>query len=212
MSPAGRPTIDCDLHHPVLSVKDVIQATKFYQEKLGFSEGFTWGDPPQIAGVNLGNVSVHLVNGEPAVDAMGAHFVVGDADELFQFHKEQGVDIVEEPEDQVWGMRTYRIRDLDGYILGFGHYIYNTGPKIKVERVPVPVRMEKRLAGLLQDLAIHKRMSVDSCLEEMLLHSFEEVGAGVASPHSRSTLRYIGALKRKHGIDYDCHASYNFEE
>jgi hypothetical protein len=44
----------------------------------------------------------------------------------------------------------------------------------------------------------HKRMSVDGCLEEMLLHTNE----GVA-PHTKTILRYIQELKKKHGIDYD---------
>ena len=40
----------------------------------------------------------------------------------------------------------------------------------------------------------------------------EPLGDGVASPHTRSQLRYIQKLKEKHGIDYDCHASYRFVE
>jgi hypothetical protein len=35
---------------------------------------------------------------------------------------------------------------------------------------------------------------------------------GVASPHAEKTLRFIAQLKRQHGIDYDCHASYRFVE
>jgi len=35
---------------------------------------------------------------------------------------------------------------------------------------------------------------------------------GVASPHTRATHRYIQELRKKHGIDYDCHASYRFVE
>ena len=34
----------------------------------------------------------------------------------------------------------------------------------------------------------------------------------MASPHTKSDLRYIATLKAKHGIDYDCHASYRFVE
>jgi len=60
---------------------------------------------------------------------------------------------------------------------------------------------------VLHDLAKHKRMSVTSCFEEMLLHTNEGVG-----PHTKSTLRYIQELKQKHGIDYDSHASYRFIE
>jgi hypothetical protein len=78
--------------------------------------------------------------------------------------------------------------------------------------VDVPVRLEKRLAALLEDLAKRKGMSVSSALEETLLHSFEPLGEGVASPHTPSDLRHIEELKRKHGIDYDCHASYRFVE
>ena len=69
------------------------------------------------------------------------------------------------------------------------------------------MRLEKRLAALLQDLATYKRMSVNSTLEEMLLHTNEGVG-----PHTKSQLRYIQELKKKHGIDYDSHGSYRFEE
>jgi len=94
-----------------------------------------------------------------------------------------------------------------GTICGLGITSLNAGPPIKIERVDVPVRLEKRLAGLLQDLAKHKRMTVTSCLEEMLLHTNEGVG-----PHTRTTLQYIHELKKRHGIDYDCHASYRFIE
>lgn len=61
--------------------------------------------------------------------------------------------------------------------------------------------------------AEHKRMSVSECLEETLLHTFERVeSGGVASPHTESTIAHIKALRKKHGIDYDCHASYRFVE
>ncbi len=83
---------------------------------------------------------------------------------------------------------------------------------MKIERVDVPLRLEKRLAALMQDLAAHKRMSLNSCMEEILLHTFEIVGDGVASPHTMRTLKYIQELKKKHGIDYDTHDSYRFQE
>ena len=104
------------------------------------------------------------------------------------------------------------MRDLYGHVLGFGQYIYNAGPPLEVERVDVPVRLEKRLAALLHDLAAHKRMSLSGCLEEILLHTCEPLGDGVASPHTRSQLRHIQKLKSKHSIDYDSHASYRFVE
>ena len=110
------------------------------------------------------------------------------------------------------GLRDYTVRDPYGHTLSFGHYVYNVGPAVEIERVEVAVRLERRLAAQLRDLAAHKRMSLTSCLEEILLHTCEPLGDGVASPHTKSQLRYIEKLKTKYGIDYDCHASYRFVE
>ena len=181
------PDVDCELQHPILPVRDVLAAANFYTTKLGFTLGFSWGDPPRIAGVNLGKVQVFLEQGTPNPAGCSVYFVVSDADELHAFHRAGGVEVVVPPGDREYGLRDYRIRDLHGYELSFGHYIYTTGDPLPIERVDVPVRLEKRLAALLQDLALHKRMSLSSCLEEILLHTNEPLGDGVASPHTART-------------------------
>ena len=203
------PLIECEQIHAGLAVRNLSAAIAFYVEKLGFNLGFTWGEPETFAGVNLGKAQLFLMTGTPAPNTAGSsvYFPVGDADALYEFHRANGVEVVEEIGDRAYGLRDYLVKDLNGYLLAFGHHIYNFGPKIKIERVDVPVRLEKRLAGLLKDLAEHKRMSLDSCLEEILLHSNEGV-----EPHTKSQLRYIEELKKKHGIDYDSHGSYRFVE
>lgn len=203
------PFVECDQVTAGLAVPDLAAAIDFYTSKLGFQLGFTWGEPPTFAGVNLGTIQAFLAKGTPtpSSDTAAIFFLVGDADALFEFHRANGVEIVVEIDDRDYGIRDYSVRDLNGYQLAFGHHLLNAGPPVKIERVDVPVRLEKRLAALLLDLAAHKRMSVDSCLEEMLLHTNEGVG-----PHTKTTLHYIEELKKKHGIDYDCHASYRFVE
>jgi catechol 2,3-dioxygenase-like lactoylglutathione lyase family enzyme len=201
------PDVECEQEHASLPVPDVRAAVDFYTNKLGFRLGFTWGDPPTMAGVNLGQVQMFLEQGAPSPTGCSVYFVVGNADELHDFQRANGVDIVEAPGDRHYGLRDYRVRDLNGYELGFGHHLFNVGPALDIERVDVPVRLERRLAALLTDLAEHKRMSLSSCLEETLLHTLEGVG-----PHTRSDLRHIQQLKQKHGIDYDSHASYRFVE
>jgi hypothetical protein len=104
-------------------------------------------------------------------------------------------------------IRDYTVRDLNGYHIVFGQHLHNAGEPIQVERVDLHVRLEKRLSALLTDLAAHKRMTVSSCLEEILLHTNQGVG-----PHTKSTLQFIQHLKRTHGIDYDSHGSYCFVE
>lgn len=206
------PDIECERLHPTLSVRDIRAAVEFYTSRLGFTLGFLWGDPPGFAGVKLGQVQLYLQQGTPSPAGCEVNFVVGDADELYAFHQATGVEVITPPGDREYGLRDYSVRDLDGYELGFGHNLYNDGPPVPIERVDVPVRLEKRLAALLSDLAQYKRMSLSSCLEEILLHTSEPLGDGVASPHTQSQLRHIQLLKRKHGIDYDCHASYRFVE
>jgi catechol 2,3-dioxygenase-like lactoylglutathione lyase family enzyme len=212
MTTPRAPDVDCEQTHASLAVSDVGAAVDFYTKTLGFTRAFTDGDPPTFAGVNLGHVQMFLELGTPSPAGCSVYFVVGNADELYQFQRANGVTVVEPPGDRPYGLRDYRIRDLNGYLLGFGHHLFNGGPKIEIERVDVPVRLEKRLAALLVDLAEHKRMSLSSCLEEILLHTNEPLGDGVASPHTPGDLRYIQKLKQKHGIDYDSHASYRFVE
>lgn len=206
------PPIECDRHHAMLAVRDVRAAVEFYTTKLGFRVAFMEGDPPTFAGVNLGRVQIFLEKGTPCPQGCAVYFVVDDADEVYEYHRANGVEIAQPIDDRPYALRDYTVRDLDGYHLNFGHNLLNAGPPIKIERVDVPVRLEKRLAALLEDLARHKRMSVSNCLEEILLHTNEPLGDGVASPHTKRTLAYIQELKKKHGIDYDSHASYRFTE
>ena len=207
------PNVDVEQHHASLAVRDIPAAVDFYTKKLGFWAAFTWGDPPTFAGVNLGdNVQIFLREGTPDPNGSVVFFVIGDADELFEFHRANGVEIFEAPSEKPWGFRDYTVRDLEGHYLVFGQRLQQTQPPLKIERVDVPVRLEKRLAALLVDLAAHKRMSLTSCLEEILLHTCDRLGDGVPSPHTRSDLDYIQRLKTKHGIDYDSHASYRFVE
>ena len=208
----GTPDVECEMHHTTLVVSDVRAAAEFYANRLGFRVAFTEGDPPHFAGINIGSVQIFLEQGTPNPQGCSVYFVVGDADELHAFHKAKGVEIIEAPEDRPYELRDYGVRDLHGYHLRFGHRLFNAGPKLKIERVDVPLRLEKRLAALLRDLADYKHMSLTSCVEEILLHTNEPLGDGVASPHTRGQLARIQELKRKHGIDYDSHASYRFTE
>jgi catechol 2,3-dioxygenase-like lactoylglutathione lyase family enzyme len=207
MNTSATTVVECEQAHAGLAVTDIAAAIDFYTKRLGFHLAFTWGEPPTFAGVNLGKAQMFLRKGTPDPQGCVVYFLVGDADQLYEFHRANDVRIAEPIEDRPYGIRDYVVLDLHGYNLSFGHHLFNAGPPIKIARVDVPVRLEKRLAALLQDLAKHKRMNVDSCLEEMLLHTNDGVG-----PHTPTTLRHIEELKKKHAIDYDSHASYRFAE
>ena len=150
MTISAPPFVECDQVHPVLVVSDIPAAIDFYTKKLGFKLAFTWGgDPPTFAGVNIGKVQMFLQKGTPYPKGCSVSFLVGDADQLYEFHRANGVEVTAEIADREYGIRDYGVRDLNGYHLSFGHHLFNAGPPIKIERVDVPVRLEKRLAALL---------------------------------------------------------------
>ena len=172
-----KPQIDCDRQSPTLTVADIGAAVEFYTEKLGFGLGFTWGNPPSMAGVTLDRVQVFLTKGKPNPEGCSVYFMVGNADELYEFHRAGGVEIVEPIDDREYAMRDYSVRDRDGNRLDFGHPIYSVGPAIPIERVELPVRLEKRLAAALIDLAAWKRMSLT------------QLSRGDPAPHLRAAGR-----------------------
>lgn len=203
---------------PILNVSSLEQSFAWF-EKLGWTKRWDWGDPPDFGAVGSGGCEIFLCldcQGGRGEHGMWLGIMVDDVDEVYQHCVEQGIDVAFPPTDREWNLREMCVRHPDGHMLRIGHALgedhEDGGPPLEIERVDVPVRLEKRIAAVLHDLAEHKGMSVTSCLEETLLHTFERLGGGVASPHTLEQLEYIQELKRKHGMDYDCHASYRFVE
>jgi Glyoxalase/Bleomycin resistance protein/Dioxygenase superfamily len=136
-----------------------------------------------------------------------------DVDSYYERIKKLGAKIIHGPRDEPWGMREMHVRDPNQHVIRFGQGIPSREPKMEIERVPLDARIEKRLAALIADVARHNNMTLGEMLEETLLHSMEPLPkGGVASPHTSATHRYIQELRKKHGIEYDCHASYRFVE
>jgi len=140
---------------------------------------------------------------------------VDDVDDLHTEIAARGAVIPMTPRDEPWGMREMHVECPDGHILRFGHGI-PSAPERVIERRELPVRIENRLASVLQDLADQSGRDVGQLLEEIVLHSFEGTqgaeGMNSPSPYSAKTFRQIEDLKKKHGIDYDTHANYGFVE
>ena len=206
-------TISAECLTPILYVRDFDEAITYYTKKLLFRKLWDWGKPPGFGAVALGKVQIFFClkgQGHPGSWLM---IFLDDVDEYFERISKLGADVIEPPADRPWGVREMHVRDPNEHVIRFGHGIPMREPNLKIERVALEARIEKRLASLLGDLAQHKGMTVGEMLEEMALHSFEKLpNGGVASPHTERTLRYIQDLKKKRGVDYDCHANYRFVE
>ncbi|MBO6759126.1 MAG: VOC family protein [Roseibium sp.] len=111
---------------PILQVRDVNHSVAFYCDKLGFFSHGTWGDGPDFAIVQNGDVTIALDRAQadgpvPANHYWAAYIYVADADALCARYRSNGVEIVREPEDAFYGLRDFDVRDPDGHILAFGH-------------------------------------------------------------------------------------------
>lgn len=111
---------------PVLQVTDVARSTAFYADVLGFFAHGAWGDGPDFTIVQRGRVTIALDRTReggpvPRNQYWAAYVYVEDADRLCAEVRARGADIVREPEDMVYGLRDFDVRDPDGHIIAFGH-------------------------------------------------------------------------------------------
>jgi catechol 2,3-dioxygenase-like lactoylglutathione lyase family enzyme len=213
MKPGYNATFSADSLTPILYVRDFQEATNYYTKKLLFKLRWQWGKPPSFGCVSLGKVEIFFCLKAQGHPGTWLFVTIDDVEDYFERLTKLGADVIYGPTDEPWGCREIHVRDPNQHTIRFGQGIPAREPKIEIDRVPVHTRIEKRLAALMQDLARHKGMTVGEMLEETLLHTFEQLPrGGVASPHTQKTLSHIQALKEKHQIDYDTHASYCFVE
>ena len=211
MSNAAKIAAECLT--PILYVRDFAEAMNYYTEKLLFERLWDWGDPPSFGAVRLGKVEIFFCLGGQGHPGTWLSIFMDDVDDYYERIRQLGAEVIHGPKDEPWGVREIHVRDPNQHVIRFGHGIPMREPKLEIERVLFEGRIEKRLAALMSDLALHKNMTIGEMLEEIFLHSFEMLSKdGVASPHTERTLAHIQHLKKRHGIDYDCHASYRFIE
>lgn len=110
--------------HPVLPVRDVNTAIRYYTERLGFRLRFQ-DDPaaPRYAGIQRDGVILHLQWHDEAdfvADRPAVRFVIDDPDRLFEEYRGQGVFHDRTAlRDTPWRTREFAFYDLDGNALFF---------------------------------------------------------------------------------------------
>lgn len=79
---------------------------------------------------------------------------------------------------------------------------------LKIERVQLGVRIEKRMVKVLKALAEKADTSLGALLEDIVLHAFE----GTSPYDHPEDIAMIKDFKRLYDMDYDVHAGYRFAE
>ena len=120
---------------PQFTVPDLVRTVEYYRDVLGFQVGGYWdgeqaSDEPRdpvFAIVFRDQVRVHFNRGEAthtrAEGAYDVYFNVKGVDELASDFRARSAEILDGPEDRVYGQREVVIRDCNGLVLCFaeGH-------------------------------------------------------------------------------------------
>lgn len=120
--------------NPILNVSDIQESFAWF-EKLGWTKGWDWGDPPRFGGVHSGHVEIFLCeNGQggrgrgpakmtfgPTGDETGDKGVwmslwVDDVDAMYRHCVERGLDVTWPPTDMPWNTREMHVRHPDGHV------------------------------------------------------------------------------------------------
>jgi catechol 2,3-dioxygenase-like lactoylglutathione lyase family enzyme len=118
---------------PQFAVADVVRTAEYYRDVLGFEISGYWNgesagmdtEPPPLFGiVRRGDVEVFFNRaGQPPVrseEAPDAYFHITGLDAFAAKLRTTGADILDGPEDRVYGQREIVVRDCNGLILVFG--------------------------------------------------------------------------------------------
>jgi catechol 2,3-dioxygenase-like lactoylglutathione lyase family enzyme len=115
---------------PYFPVPDVDKAAKYYGSVLGFACEYAAGQPTQFAIVSRDGLALMLrrvtgsaviVPNEQQGGTWDAFFWVTDAQALHDELRARGATVVYGPVVQAdYHMKEFAVRDLDGYVLGFG--------------------------------------------------------------------------------------------
>lgn len=122
---------DCRLERsaPYFPVLDVDRAVDHYREVFGFTADYVVGEPAEFAimsrdglAIMLRRVSdVEVRPNEAQGGTWDVFFWVRGVDALAAEMSVAGADVVYEPVIQeAYGMKEFAVRDLSGYVLGFG--------------------------------------------------------------------------------------------
>ena len=114
---------------PQLFVSDINAACAFFEHKLGFTVGFTHGDPPYYGQVRRDHVSLNLryvcdpvFNGTVREDdqLLAAAITVENVKALYSEYVAADVEFQQTLKRQPWGANQFIIRDHDGNLILFG--------------------------------------------------------------------------------------------
>jgi hypothetical protein len=130
---------------PILNVSNLAESFAWF-EKLGWTKGWDWGDPPSFGGVCSGRCEIFLCqdgqggrgpsgfpatfgphSNEAAERAVWMSVWVEDVDTIHRHCVAQGIDVTWPPTDMPWNVREMLVRHPDGHVFRISEGIEEEG-------------------------------------------------------------------------------------
>lgn len=115
---------------PQLLVTDMEVSCRFFVEKLGFTLGFRYGQPPfyalvqrDAACLNLRFVHSPVLDRKGEPDLLAASIPVENLKALYLAYKAASVPVHQDLKRQPWGARDFIVRDPDGNLIHFSEWM-----------------------------------------------------------------------------------------
>jgi uncharacterized glyoxalase superfamily protein PhnB len=114
-----------------LSVSDLMESSKWYQEALGFRHIFTIPGPGgapalvHLRWIKYADVLLRRDTGAESATRKGAGVTLnfnvfeGSVDDIAARARQAGAKIISEPKNQPWNVRDFSVADPDGFVLTF---------------------------------------------------------------------------------------------
>jgi len=116
---------------PTLPCKNIKDTIEYYENKLGFQQSWTHED---LYGATFnGNVEIHFFKRENDWTPSYIYLPALNVDELYEYLKENNIEIITTPVDRFYSLRECIIKDLNGHYLTFSHEIIGREPNVPKE-------------------------------------------------------------------------------
>lgn len=103
---------------PILPVHDLGKTLDYYRDRLGFEVAWVWEE--DYASVVNREIEIHFTKSD-TVTPHSIYLFVENAGEVYEFLREQQVEIADPLTSKPWGMKEFTIRDINGHLFRIGH-------------------------------------------------------------------------------------------
>ncbi len=104
---------------PILNVSDVSASIRYYRDMLGFSDSWSWQEPPTFGGVRHDGFEVQFCQNGQGNPGTWIAIWVDDVDRLYEEFSTAGANIRQRPTNFPWGVREMNVADPDGHRIRF---------------------------------------------------------------------------------------------